>query len=205
MDFNEIYEFTLELEPNADGIALLEPVYITENEYKLLEKSNSFWDLNKEGKVNYGEGYNDSIRFVTVLGSLSQFKNMMDKVSLFSYILINDGIPKSKVHKEPRKDLLDSLNNAKIYINRKIKSVPGLDSYFPANTVYYLDKISKNTKLFNIHETNKRNTKRGFNLGKDIPETKESLNEAYNKAESLTPDIEKEKIKKAQKVLKNKR
>lgn len=203
MDFNEIYEFTLELEPNADGVALLEPVYITENEYKLLEKTNSFWDLNKEGKVRYGEGYNDSIRFVTVLGNLNQFKNMMDKVSLLSYILINDGIPKSKVHKEPRKDLLNSLNNAKIYINNKIRVVPGLDSYFPTSTVYYLDKIPKNTKLFDIHETNKRNTKRGFNLKTDNYEDQKSLDKAYDKAESLTPKSEKTKIKKAQKALRN--
>ena len=91
------------------------------------------------------------------------FPIVMDKIGMLAVALIEQGLHKDDGKPlKPRKDLFNSLNNAKAYISRDIKRVPKLSQYFPVGSVVYVDSINKGTKLYNIHEVNKENTKKGF-------------------------------------------
>lgn len=157
-----IYQLSLDLSPKNDGVLLLESTLINSTQYYFLNKTDNFWNLNKTGRINYGDTIDKGARFVATMGSLEAFPSVMDKIAFISFALITKGLDKGDGKKVPRPDLLQSLNNAKAYITKDIKRVPSLGLYFPTGSVVRVDSIRKGTKLYEIHGTNAKNTKTGF-------------------------------------------
>mgnify|MGYP001229225479 FL=1 len=166
-EIQEYYQITLDLEPNQDGVLLIEPVYLNEKEYKELVKINSIWSsTSKKPKVHMGSTPDGGARFVATFTSLSLFSQIMDDFSLLAYSLITDGMVNDKgIHEKPRTNLMNSLSQAKAYLNG-VNRVPGINKYFPENMIINISDLRNSVRLSSIHNINKDNIKKGFNSDK---------------------------------------
>lgn len=160
-----IFTMTIDLEPNGQGMLIIQRTLVTETQYNRLLRSFKLGTDKHQGETPYGITEFNGFRMEATVSSehlldryLEMFLEMINELVLVGMKKDKDDIP------VPRTDLLPAMEKGhlKVFVDKGISTafLGGFD--IPDRDVLELDKVDTLSLLGSIVDINKNNIKTNF-------------------------------------------
>lgn len=158
-----IFTMTIDLEPNGQGMLIIQRTLVTETQYNRLIRSFKLGTDKHQGETPYGITEFNGFRMTATVSSEHLLANYMEMFLEMVQELVMVGM---KEHKDdipvPRTDLVPALDHLKVFTDKGI-STAFLGRYgIKKNAILELDKVDTLSLLGSIVDINKDNIKTDF-------------------------------------------